>query len=264
MSQTGVAGLQAERDSALEVLKSLTDDEWNQPSACAGWSVRAVVAHMGSVLHGVIDPSQLPDTAGGTEPAMEIPVAARRDWSIDEVLAEYESFSEQVMTVVTMAQEPPMSETTLPLGDLGTHPMSMFGSMFCFDVYCHLRHDILQPRGPIDRPEPPRDETRVGAVVEWMLAGLPWMSERSLTAVDRPFVLRLTGPGGGEWTVAPGGEGGRVLVTQGAATDAVAVITSDAHDFVAWATHRRPWSECVTIEGDERYASAILDAIHIF
>jgi uncharacterized protein (TIGR03083 family) len=264
MSEQGVAGLAAERGSALEVMKSLTDEEWGLPSACDGWSIRDVVAHMGSILHGVIDPSQLPDTTGGTEPAMEIPVAARRAWSVDEVLDEYESYSEQVMNVVTMAQDPPMSESMLPLGDLGTHPMSMFASMFCFDVYTHLRHDMLQPRGPIDRPEPPRDETRIGAVIEWMLAGMPWMSEKSLTIVERPFVLRLTGPGGGEWTVAPGGEGGRVLVTPGAAADAAAVVTSDAHDFVAWATHRRPWPECVTIDGDEAYATAVLDAIHVF
>ena len=73
-------------------------------------------------------------------------------------------------------------------------------------------------------------------------------------------MLVLTGPGGGTWTIAPGGEDGRVAVTEGAAGDAAATITSDAHDFVAWATRRRPWAECVTIEGDEPYASTVLDA----
>jgi uncharacterized protein (TIGR03083 family) len=264
MSQQGVAGLAAERASMIEILDSLSEAEWNAPSACAGWAVRDVVAHMASILHGVVDPTKMPDVTGGTEAAMELPVAERRSWTIEEVLDEYKTYSEQAAAVFTMAQDPPLSETMLPLGDLGTHPMSMFASTFCFDAYCHLRHDILAPDGPIDRPEPPREGTRVGAVIEWMLAGLPWMSQRSLTIVDRPFVLRLTGPGGGEWTVAPGGEEGRVLVTAGAAPDAAAVITSDAHEFVAWATHRRPWAECVSIEGDEPYASTVLDAIHIF
>ena len=93
-------------------------------------------------------------------------------------------------------------------------------STFCFDNYCHLRNDILGPNGPIDRPEPPRDDMRLQPTVEWMLAGLPWMSRRSSPFVDRPVVLALTGPGGGTWTIAPGGDDGRVAVTEGAAGDA--------------------------------------------
>lgn len=264
MSQQGVEGLRAERADTLVILRSLTDDEWDAPSGCEGWAVRDVVAHMGSILHGVIDPSLMPDVSSGTEAAMEGPVAERRAWTTAEVLDEYETYSGQLDAVVVMAQDPPMSETVLPLGDLGTHPMSIFASMFCFDNYCHLRHDILGPRGPIDRAEPPRDDTRVGATVEWMLAGLPWMSQSTLHVVDRPVVLVLTGPGGGTWTIAPGGEDGRVSVTEGVAGDPAATITSEAHDFVAWATRRRPWTDCVTIEGDEPYASTVLDAIHVF
>ena len=158
MSQQGVEGLRAERGATLEILKSLSDDEWNAPSGCEGWAVRDVVAHMGSILHGVVDPTKMPDVSSGTEAAMEVPVAERREWTIEEVLEEFETFGDQAANVFTMAQDPPMSETLLPMGDLGTHPMSMFASTFCFDNYCHLRHDILVPRGSIDRPEPPRDE----------------------------------------------------------------------------------------------------------
>ena len=53
-------------------------------------------------------------------------------------------------------------------------------------------------------------------------------------------------------------------IAAGTAPDVAATITSDAHDFVSWATHRRKWSECVEIEGDEPYASTVLDAMHIF
>ena len=264
MSQQGVDGLRAERAATVEILRSLSPDEWNAPSGCEGWAVRDVVAHMGSILHGVVDPSEMPDVSSGTEAAMEVPVAARRAWTVDQVLEEYETFGEQAATVFTMAQDAPLAETMLPLGDLGTHPMSMLASTFCFDAYCHLRNDILQPRGPIDRPEPPRDEARLGATIEWMLAGLPWMSQAALAFMDRPVVLTLTGPGGGTWTIAPGGEEGRVTVTEGPSAETATTLTSGAHEFVSWATHRRPWSECVTIEGDEPYASTFLDAVHIF
>jgi len=75
MSTLGVEGLRAERDAMLAIAHGLSDEEWNAPSDCEGWAVRDVVAHMASVLHGVVDPSVMPDLASGTESAMEVPVA---------------------------------------------------------------------------------------------------------------------------------------------------------------------------------------------
>jgi uncharacterized protein (TIGR03083 family) len=263
MSVQGVEGLRAERDAILTIAKSLSADEWDAPSDCEGWAVRDVFAHMGSVLHGVIDQSVMPDLSGGTEAAMEIPVAARRSWSIDEVLAEYETYSGQIADLSANLQDPPMSDTMLPMGDLGTHPMSLTPCIFLFDGYCHLRNDILKPNGPIDRPEPPRDEMRLRPTLEWMLAGLPWMCSRQLAFVDRPVNLVLTGVGGGTWSIGPGGEDGRPLVREGAARDAAATVTSDGHDFVIWGTKRRPWRDRVQVEGDAAYAERVLDGIKI-
>src|SRR5439155_797507 len=129
------------------------------------------------------------------------------------------------------------------MGDLGTHPMSLTPGIFLFDGYCHLRNDILKPNGPIDRPEPPRDEKRLRPTFEWMLAGLPWMCASQLAFVDRPINLVLTGVGSGSWSIGPGGEDGRLLVCEGAAPDAAATVTSDGHDFVIWGTKRRPWRD---------------------
>ena len=267
MSQLGVEGLRAERDLALEIFSSLDDAEWNAPSDCAGWTVRDVVAHMGSILHGVADPAHMVDISGGAEDAMEAPVAERRGWPIGDVVAEYETYSAQVGDATATFQDPPLSETMLPMADLGTHPMAIMSDMFLFDVYCHLRNDILQPNGPIDRPEPPRDEKRLRPTAEWMLAGLPWMSADALRGVvDRPIVLELTGPGAGAWTIAAGDDSteGRVRVTEGAAPDAAATVRSGAHDFVIWGTRRRPWRDLVEISGDEDYATRFLDAVRIF
>jgi uncharacterized protein (TIGR03083 family) len=263
MSQLAVEGLRAERDAILTVAKSLTDEEWNLPSDCDGWAVRDVLAHMAAVLHGVHDPAYMVDMSGGTEAAMEAPVAERRTWKIEEVIAEYESSSEQVANVVAMFQDPSMGENLLPMGDLGTHPMSLLASTMVFDAYCHLRNDILKPNGPIDRPQPPRDEQRLQPTVEWMLAGLPWMSEKELAFMDRPIALTLDGPGGGTWTIGPVGDEGRVQVREGT-LDAVATATSSSHDFVVWGTGRRPWRDLVKIEGDEAYAARVLDAMKIF
>jgi len=263
MSTLGVEGLRAERDTTLAIAKSLTDDEWNAPSDCAGWAVRDVVAHMASVLHGVVDPSMMPDLSGGTEDGMEAPVAERRSWTVDDVLAEYETYSGQVADLAATLQDPPMSEAMLPMGDLGTHPMAIMPCTFLFDNYCHLRNDILEPNGPIDRPQPPRDDMRLAPTIEWMLAGLPWMCAEKLTFVDRPITLTLTGAGGGTWSIGPGGDDGRVLVSEGAASGSVATVTSDSHDFVVWGTQRRPWKTLTTVDGDAAYAARVLDVFKI-
>jgi|tagenome__1003787_1003787.scaffolds.fasta_scaffold20806947_3 uncharacterized protein (TIGR03083 family) len=264
MSTLGVEGLRAERDATLTIVKSFTDDEWNAPSDCEGWAVRDVVAHVASVLHGVADPSVMPDMSAGTEQAMEGPVAERRAWTIDDVIAEFETYSAQVADLAASVQEPPMSETMLPMNDLGTHPMAIMPNLFLFDNYCHLRNDILQPNGPIDRPEPPRDEQRLAPVVEWMLAALPWMCSEKLAFVDRPVTLSITGAGGGTWSIGPGGEDGRLRVSEGAAAGSAATITSDSHDFVIWGSQRRPWNALAQVEGDTDYAARVLDAIKIF
>jgi uncharacterized protein (TIGR03083 family) len=264
MSQLAVDGFRAEREAILTVAKGISPDEWLLPSACAGWSVRDVMGHMACTLHGVIDPAFLPDTAQGTERGMEPSVTERRTLPIEQVIDEYETYSAQAADVFASLQAPPLGETLIPMADLGTHPMSILPSTFLFDGYTHLRNDILAPSGSIVRDEPPRDEQRLRPTIEWMLAGLPWMCADDLAPiVDRPLVLTLEGPGGGSWTIAPGGGDGRVSVTEGESADAVATVTSSDHDFVIWGTRRAPWRDSVKIEGDDAYAASVLDAINI-
>jgi len=264
MSELAVEGFRAEREAILNVAKDLSADEWMMPSACAGWSVRDVMGHMACTLHGVIDPAFLPDMAGGTESSMEPAVAERRSWPIEQVIDEYETYSGQAADLFESLQAAPLSATMLPMGDLGTHPMSILPSTFLFDGYTHLRNDMLAPNGSVDRPQPPRDEKRLRPTMDWMLAGLPWMCADALDGiVDRPLALSLEGPGGGTWTIAAGGEDGRVTVTENTNGDVVATVHSTDHDFVIWGTRRAPWRSMVKIEGDEDYAARVLDAIKI-
>jgi uncharacterized protein (TIGR03083 family) len=264
MSQLAVDGFRAEREAILTVAKNMTPEEWLLPSACAGWTIRDVMGHMACTLHGVIDPAFLPDTTSGTERAMEPAVAERRAWPIEAVIEEYETYSGQAADVFASVQDAPLAETMLPMGELGTHPMSILPSTFLFDGYTHLRNDILTPNGSIDRPQPPRDEMRLRPTIEWMLAGLPWMCADALAGVvDRPLVLELEGPGGGTWTIAPGGEEGRVAVSENASTNAAATVHGTDHDFVIWGTRRASWRDLVKVEGDEAYAARVLDAIKI-
>ncbi len=266
MSERGVEALAADRDEVLKVARSLSDDEWGSPSDCEGWRVQDVIVHMADVCRAVVDPAALPPgVPGKIEASQSARVDARRDWTHDKVLSEYEEMSARALEVLRGMQGP-AGETVIPLEDLGSYPMHLLANAFAFDHFCHLRNDILRPGGPIEREVPPSDELRISATLEWLIAGLPQMSADAMRkAVTQPFGLRLAGPGGGEWTITPASDGGLVGVSDGIAGDAAAVVTSPATEFVVWGTQRRPWRDRdVTREGDATYAADVLDAINLF
>ena len=52
-------GLQAARESAaqLDVVIDMVDDaQWEEPSACAGWRVIDIIAHLAALAHEAVEP----------------------------------------------------------------------------------------------------------------------------------------------------------------------------------------------------------------
>jgi uncharacterized protein (TIGR03083 family) len=251
MSEAAIPALRALREHALSVAKSLTDDEWQLPSDCAGWMVRDVYAHMGGVLHGVVDPAFMRggDDPNDMESGMEVGVAERRAWPVAEVLAEYETFSAQAIDNFAGLQGNDMGAMEIPMGNLGTHPLHLLANAFVFDTYCHLRNDLLAPFGPLDREPPAASAEFLAPTIEWMVAGWPQMCD--LSFMDAPVLVELVGGGGGSFLI--GGDGAPR-----------ATITSTPDAFVRWGTQRRNWrDEGVSISGDEAYAAQFLDATNI-
>jgi uncharacterized protein (TIGR03083 family) len=248
-----------------EVLTGLTEDDWSKPSACEGWRVQDLLAHVTSNQKEFVDPTPAPDQPVPTmtaEEAMEALVAPRKDWTVDELLAEYDRYADAWFGVLDGMQQEPTASTLGPLADLGIYPMHMVANAFAFDHYCHLRVDLLAPTGPIhaDIADATDDEVRPG--IEWMLAGIPQMQPGVLPPViTRPIGLRLTGPGGGEWTIRS--TGSDIEVIDGLTVDAAATIESSAHDFVRWGTQRCDWRDSCAVEGDAAYAAVVLDTLNI-
>ena len=245
--------------------RTFSPEEWEEPSDCAGWRVQDVVNHMANVFRQFVDPASLPPgIPGKTEASQDVAVDACRSWTSERVLADYEEMSEKGVEAVAALATGPTAERVVPLDDLGSHPLHRLANALAFDHFCHLRNDILRPNGPIARELPPPDDDRVGAVVEWLVPGIPQMSPPALAeALTAPVALRLTGGGGGDWVLRRGEDGAAELADADA--DVAATVTSPAIDFVVWATHRRPWRDhAVAITGDEDLATRVLDAIHVF
>ncbi len=265
MSALGIEGLKANHADLAEVLTSLTDDEWAMPSACAGWRVQDVLAHITSNMKMMVNPD--PPTADAptdvkAEEAAEAMVAPRKAWTATRLMAEYNEYLPSFIGALTSMQDEPMASMVIPLADLGSHPMHILSDVFSFDHYCHLRHDMLGPAGPLTRSLPAADDARVRPGIDWMIAGLPHMCRAELTGADRPWVLELTGAGAGTWTVQPVGADGLVTVLEGREAG-VGTVTSTAHDFVSWGTQRSNWRSSCALTGDSDYLAANLDAINI-
>jgi uncharacterized protein (TIGR03083 family) len=262
MSAAGVAASHVLAEEYSEVAGSLRPEEWSAPSRCSGWSVKDLVAHLSSNFHVLVEPPPPAEPIPGltAERAQDLLVDERRPWTTEQVLAELEQYRQPALDVLAAMQQEPLASQKLTLHDLGTYAMSALADAFAFDLYCHLRIDMLAPGGPVRRQLPEASHDRLAPGIGWMLTGLPQMCPGVATVLDRPIGLRLTGPGGGDYALAPAPD--HPVVTEGLA-DVAAVAISPAREFVLWGTKRADWRASTTIEGDRDYAAAVLDAVNI-
>ena len=97
-----------------------------------------------------------------------------------------------------------------------------------------------------------------------MIAGMPQMQAEELAAVvTEPLELELTGNGGGTWTIQPAGNDRLITIAPRANLGSTATVASSAHDFVSWGTKRSDWRSSCTIDGNESYATKVLDTLNI-
>jgi uncharacterized protein (TIGR03083 family) len=262
MSKQAITGLEAEIARATELFGSLSADEWEAPSGCDGWRVQDVAQHMASVFQQIAAPDTIDSgDSGKAEVAAEVPVQERKDWTPDQVVAAYDEWSQKGLAALSALQDPPMSDTVVPLSDLGEHPLHLLGNAIAFDHYCHLRHDI---GAAVDRAaDLPHDPDVLAPTLEWMLAGLPQMCADELAGVAaQPVNLVFEGPAANTWCLTPGDAGAGWVVANGADDDAPVVRTT-AHDFVSWGTKRADWRDSTTGDVTNPGVAEVLDAINV-
>ncbi len=263
MSQQGLEASRLLTQQYADVVAALRPRNWAAPSRCAGWRVQDLVAHTGSNFKALVDPPQPPaaPVPGLTaERAMDMLVDDRRDWTPEQVRQEFEDYRAPALDVLAAMQSEPLAAQPLTIHELGTYPTADLADAFAFDLYCHLRVDLLAPTGPVEAQVPPATEAVAIPAIGWMLTGLPQMCQRVNAQAAQPVGLVLTGPGGGEWTLRQGPDLLEVVL---GADGAAALVRSSAHDFVLWGTGRTRWRDWVTLEGDEALAAQVLDAVDV-
>jgi uncharacterized protein (TIGR03083 family) len=255
-----VAAVEAEHAVLVDLLATLAPETWAAPSGCPGWTVKDLVAHLGTLFWRMADPSRLPDTSGlPTERAQDHDVASRATWTPERIVTDYVEAATRVLPVLERLRD---VDDPVPLGDLGTFPASMLACGYAFDHYTHIRADLLAPRGPLDVPAPPSDELRMGPTVVWIMAALPQQCAAALTGLAGPVELLLTGPGGGLFVLLPSGA---ILSGNDARVDTVASISCSTTDLVWWSTRRASWSDLdVHTAGDPATLALLRDQVHVF
>jgi hypothetical protein len=128
----------------------------------------------------------------------------------------------------------------LALGDLGTYPMRVLPTAFCFDHYTHIRVDLFAPRGSLPGPAPASDELRLGPALEWIEAAIP-QQNRAILESDRFEAADVVVLGAAARTIRIGNP----------TAPASATVRSDADTLVRWITQRDDWQSLgVDAEGD--------------
>ncbi|MER5596296.1 maleylpyruvate isomerase N-terminal domain-containing protein [Streptomyces sp. NPDC002265] len=262
------AGLESARVSTVQladIVPQVDESAWELPSACPGWRVIDVIAHLGALAHEAVEPpAPDPSWPKNRERYHDLRVGERRGWSHDEVLDEWRRFTPLQLEILEQGQQVPQADEPVVVPGLGTYPRHLLADTMAFNVLCHLRYDLLAPGGPLPLVLPPPDDALIAPAVEFMLAGLPQMQGRELDAtVDEPLVLDLTGPGGTTVTVLPAQGPHEHLSVVPGDTGATTRVRSTASNFVSWGTTRTSWRESCEITGAPATAEQFLDRLNI-
>jgi uncharacterized protein (TIGR03083 family) len=252
--------------SIIAVGHDLSADDWERATDCPGWSVKDHVSHVigtERMLQG------LPPAVGNVDmpPYVknqlgefnEREVAARRDRSGAEVLAELEELTDLRVETLRKGDEAYFAQERMTPTGSGT--MLDFLSIRILDCWVH-EQDI---RRAVDRPGHtaggPAEHT-----IDRLVRTVPIVvGKRAAAPEGSTTVLEITGPV--ERTIPVVVEGGRAKVVDAAEPGQPAVtVTMDTETFLVLAVGRRTAAERadrVTIDGDAALGQAIVESLNM-
>jgi uncharacterized protein (TIGR03083 family) len=191
----------------IEVLASLSPDDWSKPTECPAWDVRAMAAHalgMAEMAASIREQLRQMKTAtkrGGAfiDALTSLQVDERRDMSPAHIVARFHHVAPKASRGRRLTPGLIRRRTMPQPQVVGDHEEKwtlgyLIDVILTRDPWMH-RIDITRATGAAHVLTPEHDGVLVADVVrEW--------SQRH----GKPFVLTLTGPAGGTWTAGTGAE----------------------------------------------------------
>ncbi|OHV30912.1 MULTISPECIES: maleylpyruvate isomerase family mycothiol-dependent enzyme [Pseudofrankia] len=247
---------------SLDVFSGLTADEMEAPSACDGWTVRTTLAHLTAGVAAIT--GQLPavpyDKNKEFEAAVDaqaLDLAARPAAELLEILR---SASPALVNIFASLPDD-FAAMPVDMGTAGTYPFASLADALTFDHTCHVRWDVLTPRGQVRRTLPDLDAGRLSASLRWLTGCIPQMTtERFRDLLTDPLTFILTGPGAATFRLTPHA----ASVETSTDEPTRATVKSTTSDFILWGTGRESRQGRVKITGDVAYAERALDAFRVY
>jgi uncharacterized protein (TIGR03083 family) len=249
----------------LQLLTSLSPEEWTRPTACTGWDVRDVALHiLGGDLSNVAGRR---DGAWGLQPAQGEPLGAFINRINEQWVASARRLSPRLIIELLGFGGPLLFDylESLDLNAIGgavswagpePAPVWLDVAREYMERWIHQQH-IRDATG-----KPGQTEERFVAPV--IAASMHAVPNALPSGRDALLVVDVTGEGGGVWTVV--GEAGGWSLREGRAASADALLSLDAADWWRLVTlGMRPADAAARarIEGDRRLALASLGAVAI-
>jgi uncharacterized protein (TIGR03084 family) len=238
----------AEQHAELRgILESLTPDEWNVPSSCAGWTVSDVVLHLAQTdeiavasLDGMMEQIfvRLADEHPGenVDDLAAAAVARERGAEPADVLARWIEWADTVRA--RFAETDPSHRVRWVAGQMAARTLATTRLAEC---WIHTG-DIADPLGIV---RVPGERLQLIARLAWRT--VPYSFARAGRKLSGPVAFELTGPLGVRWDFVPDGE-------------PLTTIRGDADDLCAVAS-RRVGPESTSLTGEGPDAEAVLELV---
>ncbi len=193
-----MSAAEEERTRVLRLLAGLTDDQWQAPTDCEGWSVRDIVAHLAgaaastATLRELVRQAWLGRRLGPrgdlVDRMNQVQVSERGGLSAAGLTADLELQTRRGLAARRRLPAP-LRALPLPFGPpLGTRPLGyLMGRIYTRDAWMH-RIDLARATGaPLELTAAHDGALVEDAVAEWAAAH------------DAAYDLVLTGEAGGTW-----------------------------------------------------------------
>lgn len=268
MTATAVHALERLSDYVLGLADKISPEGWDKPSACPGWSVHDVIIHLTATLREVAEPLTLPPGVNGDiEATNDRHVEHFRNQTPAQTMENYRRLLPAALSELRKMQAPSDRDVLIDFDNAGKYPAHLVADSLVFDHYCHLRHDLSEPRGPLENAVIPATREFLEPSITWLMAGLPQMSPESLAAVLRePVRIFLSGAGGSSWVLSRTIDG-HVRAERSDDKKVAATIITDADAFILWGTHRvtpAGAAPLLAVRGDRALGRLVQQHIHVY
>ncbi|CAO5159202.1 conserved hypothetical protein [Frankia sp. AiPs1] len=271
----GATALDRSVAEALDVFTALGDEQWSAPSACPGWTLHTVLAHLTTgvaSIAGLLPPSEPAPPGLEFEAAIDVQARALAARPAGELLELLRTARPAAVGLFdTLSAE--LATHPVEMGTAGTYPLASIADALTFDFTCHLRWDVLAPRGPVQRALPAVDAGRLSASVRWLAAGIAQMTtSRFRDLLTDPLHIAITGPEAMTIRIqshaqaveaTPDGPHASGPSAASGATPRATVRTS-ADAFILWSTGREPRQGRAELLGDAAYAEQVLAEFRVY